>query len=241
VIKVNQIVIFLDIDGVLATPKQIHAWAEREHKPCPPGLPQIDPECANILKRIVDRLDAQIVVSSCWRKLDHDMYDLIQLFSKLEIPLLGVTPSSSSGIREAEIMKYIDDHHLMVDQCLVIDDDTHDLQLFTERLLQTDGYLGLQVGDDDRAESLIYGPFKKVTMTSEQYGELLSEMRECLSTSQNCPAVNQFYKRLFTEFINEFEGTLHREHYLTDRMIDPLRHIRSVNGYLDDGFTIEEK
>lgn len=53
--------IFLDIDGVLATPKSIEGVG---------GAWEIEDEKQEILKRIIDSTGAKIVLSSSWRKWD---------------------------------------------------------------------------------------------------------------------------------------------------------------------------
>jgi hypothetical protein len=54
-------IIFLDIDGVLATPKSIEGVG---------GLWCLEDEKQAILKEIIDKTDAEIVLSSSWRKWD---------------------------------------------------------------------------------------------------------------------------------------------------------------------------
>jgi len=53
--------IFLDIDGVLATPKSVEGVG---------GIWKIEDEKQEFLKHIIDSTGAKIVLSSSWRKLD---------------------------------------------------------------------------------------------------------------------------------------------------------------------------
>ena len=77
-------IIFLDIDGVLATNIQFqmnkerfhekHAWADELRVPYP-----FDPECVNILNEIIETTDAEIVLSSDW-KLHWNILELHEIF-----------------------------------------------------------------------------------------------------------------------------------------------------------------
>ena len=77
-------IIFLDIDGVLATNIQFqmnkerfhekHAWADELRVPYP-----FDPECVKILNEIIETTDAEIVLSSDW-KLHWNILELHEIF-----------------------------------------------------------------------------------------------------------------------------------------------------------------
>ena len=153
----NRKIIFLDVDGVLATPKSIHAYAQEHGGHCPPGAAQLDPECCAVLNKIVEKLNALVVISSTWRKNDNDLADLIRFLSYFTIPIIGTTPlmSISDGRttlgRQFEIMTWCHDRCVHPDNMLVIDDDSEDLTAYHDRLLQTDGSVGLQKEDIDLA------------------------------------------------------------------------------------------
>ena len=73
-VKVNKY-IFLDIDGVL----NCIAWFEQNKNKS--GYTEINPEKVKLLKEIVDKTGAEIILSSTWRELaahdgkpDHPMY-----------------------------------------------------------------------------------------------------------------------------------------------------------------------
>lgn len=146
-------IIFLDIDGVLATPKKIHEYVKFHGTSCPPGIPQIDRSCVRVLKDLVSRRDAMVVISSSWRKSAEDMYALFQIFNDYDIPIVGMTPGHSDGIRGGEIEEYMQTHCVLRENILIVDDETTGLDMFTDRLLKPDGLIGLTEEDYRRAIS----------------------------------------------------------------------------------------
>lgn len=154
--------IFLDVDGVIATQRRIHEVYISTGKSCPPGLPQIDQLCMKILTRIVHDFDALIVVSSTWRKHPRDMFDLCQVLSDYHIPLLGMTTTSSisgSYDRDLQILDYLETHYTKqgckIPKFIVLDDDSKDLKRVAEHLIQTDGRNGLSEEDYLAAAKLL--------------------------------------------------------------------------------------
>lgn len=79
-------IIFLDIDGVLATNLQFqmnaqkfqdkHAWADELRVPYP-----FDPGCVKIINEILEETDAEIVLSSDW-KLHWNILELHEIFKQ---------------------------------------------------------------------------------------------------------------------------------------------------------------
>ena len=131
--------IFLDIDGVLNgyskwtgklydvfrrlrlikyVNKYYDLFGVRTHK-------------VKILKRIIDRTGAKIVLSSSWRHgwySDYDTSDksnrqtvLHKKFNKYGIDVVGITPTDTN--RREEIYSYIDQHP-EIENYIVIDDET---------------------------------------------------------------------------------------------------------------------
>ena len=148
-------VIFLDVDGVIATPKQIHAYAQTHGGHCPPGPAQIDMECMKRLKLICVRTTAMVVLSSTWRKIDHDLADLMKACSLFSIPVVGMTPVIPYGERGAEIQQFCTEHDIYRSMIVVLDDDGADLTKVKDRLIRTDGYSGLSDADVETACRLI--------------------------------------------------------------------------------------
>lgn len=101
-------IIFLDIDGVLNSEE----WFKKRKNY------DIDPEKVELLKEIVDRTGAQIVLSSTWRTLgenlengkQHPQYTyLIECLKKFKLQILDHTPYLSNA-RPKEIKEWIDEH-----------------------------------------------------------------------------------------------------------------------------------
>ena len=143
-------VIFLDIDGVLATLKTDYSYFE--------------PACLKRLNKIVRAIDAHIVVSSTWRigssltnlqtKFDRDPY--------LKQRVIGMTPVFPRKEdrkplepfgRGLEISAWLNDNE--VEKHIVIDDDSFDIEPHLEFLICTDAYLGLQDKDVAPAIALL--------------------------------------------------------------------------------------
>lgn len=150
----NSKVIYLDVDGVLATQAQIKRVYNQTRQTCPPGIAQIDDMCVNILHAIVNKYHAKIVVSSTWRLLKTDMDALRQAFSKYNMDITDVTPYSCHGNRGKEIEDHMRTNHISVENIVIIDDSVEDLQQFRDRIVQTDPEVGLQITDVARAQRI---------------------------------------------------------------------------------------
>ena len=149
-------IIFLDVDGVIATPNQIKKYAQEHGKSCPPGLPQIDPICMEFLKRLVDEFDAKIVVSSAWRKLKHDMFDLIKICSVYGIPIVGKTASLPSGHRGEEIVDYMKRHAVSINDICILDDSIEHMEPFDKTYIaRTDPFMGIDENSFEKAREIL--------------------------------------------------------------------------------------
>ena len=120
-------VIFLDIDGVLNCKRTQNAR----------GLPYIvDDKLLKRLFTLLERTDAQVVLSSTWR------YDPAGLFSakRYGIPFLDVIPDMPGKPRRTEITSWIDANG-EVERFAVIDDEDDELDDLP--LFQTSCWTGL--------------------------------------------------------------------------------------------------
>jgi hypothetical protein len=112
-------IIFLDIDGVLnckATPN-------------PRKFPYIvDPRLLNRLQRLLERTEAEVVLSSTWR------YDPAGLFSAKHwgIPFIDVIPDMPKRPRRDEILEWLKNHPDVTRYVIIDDEDDEldDLPLF---------------------------------------------------------------------------------------------------------------
>lgn len=130
------IVIFLDVDGVLNR--------------CGKSSQGLETDKCDLLAEIVRATGAGIVVSSTWRKMEHQRERLVRLFYQIEAVCMGWTPvlekPQHSGIytapeRGVEIQAWLDAHPDVVG--FVIIDDGSDMAHLMEYLVQTESYTGL--------------------------------------------------------------------------------------------------
>jgi hypothetical protein len=164
--------IFLDIDGVLATPKSIEGVG---------GEWKIENEKQELLKHIIDSTGAKIVLSSSWRKWDLEttrefMKEEGFWFSDL---IVGVTVRAYQYIdrtekihlsipRGVEIQQWIDTNihsdngknwerkKLGVEyQYVILDDDTDMLYVQRNNFINTCSELGLTYNDSEKSIKIL--------------------------------------------------------------------------------------
>jgi len=138
-------VIFLDIDGVLNTPKLLQKF----------GWNFIDDILVALLARIVRETDSKIVLSSTWRIEEHDKKLVVEALSRHGLEIFDVTPQIKRDIpddanwdtwggwvkRSEEIQAWLD--AASVDRFAILDDvsDAH----IEGSFFQTDEKRGLTV------------------------------------------------------------------------------------------------
>lgn len=154
--------IFLDIDGVLNSERSMVAasgmkpmegyisYTERHYQ-------QLDPVAINLLRLLVKEANAEIVISSSWRKL----YDSLDFFKRVfkqfdwhDAPVVGMTPiCEDTFFRGNEIQKYIDSHKSFTGPYVIFDDDSdfHDHQ----PLIKVDAKYGLSYEHFAKAKELL--------------------------------------------------------------------------------------
>ncbi len=151
-------VIFLDIDGVLnfnGCREKIGAnYFVNENK-------------IKLLKEIINRTGAKIVLSSAWRigwfDRDNGMStlnadDFTRLEEKLRssgITFLSRTPIAKHGYRGAEIYQWIKEWNGETIERFVIIDDDNDMKPYMDRLVQTSFNYGLQQRNVEKAVKLL--------------------------------------------------------------------------------------
>lgn len=135
-------IIFLDFDGVISTYEK--GW-------------RFDVEKIKLLKEIVDKTDAKIVVTSSWKRgfteVDNfikSFYDKprnkdlkkVTIFDWFANSIYDITDNNGSW-RGDEIQRWIDKHNEEIESYVILDDDSdfHDNQLFN--FVQTDTYEGI--------------------------------------------------------------------------------------------------
>lgn len=165
-------IIFLDIDGVLATPEYLKD-----------GLWALSPLKQELLGKILEATDAEIVLSSSWRL--HDVEEtkkyMIEKGFLFSDKIVGVTIRAyqwlekGTGIhlsipRGVEIKQWIDTNihsdngknwerkKLNVDYTYVIIDDDSDMLLeHKDNFVRTDGNIGLTENDVEKIIEILNG------------------------------------------------------------------------------------
>lgn len=145
-------VLFLDIDGVLAT----FSWMRSIGAlwDCDP-IEQLDPVLGARLERVLQRTGAVIVVSSSWRCDDNSPPDVIESILRLRgVPsavVVGATPDPWAGSCTGyEIQRWLDGHP-EVTRFAIVDDENTMLHL-APRLVKTTLEHGLL---DEHVERLV--------------------------------------------------------------------------------------
>lgn len=131
-------VIFLDVDGVL----NCIGWFEK-NRGGRPGSYEIDPEKVKLLKEIIDRTGAKVVLSSTWRNIRecleepaNSMYAyLVGMLRKYDIEIFSYTPLINND-RPKEIKAWIDSSEFEIENYVSLDDD------FGEKDYQRQGISG---------------------------------------------------------------------------------------------------
>jgi hypothetical protein len=135
----NLKIIFLDFDGV------VNAFNE------PESLRKLSEACVEMLNLLVEKTDADIVITSTWRIL-HSMADLRQILInagfKFPYKVIGKTPRG--GRRGTEIEEWLKAFPKEIELFVILDDDS-DMEPFMDRLIRTNSDTGLTIDDVERA------------------------------------------------------------------------------------------
>lgn len=155
-------VIFLDVDGVLNSEEFLKNNPNRF----------IDRKCVSILKDIIDKTGAVIVLSSGWRlwfsdnlmPVDGHSQCLYYLLNSFNIKLYSKTPDFStdeirarktfSYVKAKEILAWINDND-NVEKYVVIDDLDLINEQVNKNLIRTNGKIGITKEDAKRAIMLL--------------------------------------------------------------------------------------
>ena len=112
-------IVFLDIDGVLAS------WLKMGVNRDEFGIP-FEQAAIEALNEITNHIDGKIVISSTWRETRK--LETFQKFFKergIEAEVVGMTPELDTG-RADEIQKWIDENE--VEYFVIIDDNTRGIE-----------------------------------------------------------------------------------------------------------------
>lgn len=145
-------IIFLDFDGVLNTEYyqgllqfQGKQWQD-EHGAF------FDPKAVRQLKRIIDAMDADIVVESSWKYLGLEAMQELWRVRDLPRRVIDITPSlTDNASKGGEIAAWLSEHATPDTRYVVIDDEYVVLDSQIPYFIWTNPYEGLTEGQADRA------------------------------------------------------------------------------------------
>ena len=142
-------VLFLDFDGVCNSHQFITNYLNHFNQPTDKTYiisEHIDPVCVERVNRIVDALDADVVISSAWRKA----FSLEELESFLRGKgftgnIIGHTSiRTTPQFRGNEIQDWMNEHGVTKNNIIILDDmGASEMLHLSDRLIQTSLYTGL--------------------------------------------------------------------------------------------------
>ena len=102
-------ILFLDFDGVLVTDKHLEILAANDISLRDCYGAKFDPECVELLKQIIDKTNARIVVASTW-KMELGLDGIRRMWQERHLPgvIIGVTPDIDPIHRGEEIAAWLD-------------------------------------------------------------------------------------------------------------------------------------
>lgn len=151
-------IIFLDFDGVMDTAYYSHVLGKEGRSDNDEFGAVFDPNCVKNLKEIVDKTNAEIVVTSSWKSL-MSYEDLLNMWEQRGLPgfVIDMTPSSPEcKHRGDEIDAWLKE---CKDKCQYVILDDFDESNFKEhqlsRLVVVNPYHGLDENVAERAIKLL--------------------------------------------------------------------------------------
>lgn len=138
-------IIFLDVDGVLNNIKDAEELYEKTRKPIVGFEWPFSKISLNVLKRIVDDTDAQIVVTSSWRLRKQGREILLSELEKYNLKerVIGWTPSLKAFDREKEIIAYLKSIEYENLNFIILDDEVSWYKDLENNVIKTNAYFGL--------------------------------------------------------------------------------------------------
>ena len=134
-------VIFLDIDGVLNSAQDRFSYTIETDKHL------------QLLKQLVNKTNAKIVLSSSWRLVDSCLFQVIKRLEDFNMKLFDVIWKRMSGPRGEEIREWLSRHD--VESFVILDDEADMCEFKETNLVQTDPMVGLVKKDVDKAIGIL--------------------------------------------------------------------------------------
>jgi hypothetical protein len=141
--------ILLDIDGVIATDEcSEKEWHDEFTYP-------FDAECVAVLNRIIEKTDAEIVLTSDWRiGFNYDLEMLDGLFKYNGVIKSPIDTTTDLSNRNREIEAYVQEHFDKISSFLIFDDAN--LTVHPDRFIRTNSMEGLkQSGIEEKAVNML--------------------------------------------------------------------------------------
>lgn len=147
--KTNVKLVFLDVDGVLNNMDSCRSGTE------------IQDDKLKLLKKIINCTGAEIVISSSWRLVDHELKQLSQALKKYDMEYIGCTPKLF--YRTDEIASFMKDYRknnkdLNISHWIAIDDinlSKWNAKLMKDHFVHTSLLKGLTQFDVEKAIQLL--------------------------------------------------------------------------------------
>lgn len=131
-------VIFLDIDGVLCTMETYYRRKKEFMNYKKYISPIVDTDRLLLLKQIIDKTSAKVVITSSWRTAIisglSSGIELINLFKEYGIEIYDLTSFDENRNRVNEINSYLEQNE--VENYIIIDDEFKSLECFAEHLVR---------------------------------------------------------------------------------------------------------
>lgn len=134
-------IIFLDVDGVLNSESDSFDWNV-----------QTDYHF-ELLKSLVDKTQAKIVLSSSWRKSQSNLKIIKSRLQEFDLEVYDITPCiNSPDVRRGdEIRQWIDTQDISITSFVILDDNSDMCEYTNTNLVQTDVKVGFQKQDYEKA------------------------------------------------------------------------------------------
>lgn len=147
-------IIFLDIDGVLNSRRKLIEVYKKTHRPHSGFNYPFDEKCLINLQTLVKLTNSKIVITSTWRKEQEGRETLLKALKdyNIEQEVIGYTPVLNST-RGEEIKEYLK-QFVEIPNFIIIDDDS-DMEELIDRLVLTNGQVGLTQENIDKGISLL--------------------------------------------------------------------------------------
>ena len=147
--KTNVKLVFLDVDGVLNSMDSCRAGTE------------IQDDKLKLLKKIIDCTGAEIVISSSWRLVDHELKQLSDALKTYNMEYIGITPKLF--YRTDEIASFMKNYRknnkdIYISHWIAIDDmklSTWNAKMMKNHFVHTSLLRGLTEFDVEKAIKLL--------------------------------------------------------------------------------------